>query len=450
MERIVFQKLVEWKDSATRKPLVLNGARQVGKTWLLEQLGKQYFKKVAYLVCRKNQTLKDVFSLDFDTDRILRALRALSGVDITPGDTLIVLDEVQDIPEAIESLKYFCEEAPEYHIAVAGSLLGISLHRDISYPVGKIDEINVYPLNFDEFLLAKGETEAYKLLKDKDFHTTNLIHEKYTDLLRQYYYVGGMPEAVKVYIETDGLQAVRNIQKAILNGYERDFSKHAPKDQIARIRLVWQTLPSQLFKENKKFIYGSIKHGARAKDFEIAIQWLVDAGLVYKVPLCKEVKLPLKVYEDPSSTPLKISTDAVKLPLKVYEDPSAFKLFTLDLGLLGAMVGTEASQVLVKNDIFSEYKGGMTEQFILEEMKSHGEENIFYHKTDDGTRLEIDFLIQRNGKLLPIEVKAEGNVRANSLSNLLKQTPELHAIRYSMKPYIEQPQMTCYPLYAIQ
>ena len=450
MERIVFQKLVEWKDSATRKPLVLNGARQVGKTWLLEQLGKQYFKKVAYLVCRKNQTLKDVFSLDFDTDRILRALRALSGVDITPGDTLIVLDEVQDIPEAIESLKYFCEEAPEYHIAVAGSLLGISLHRDISYPVGKIDEINVYPLNFDEFLLAKGETEAYKLLKDKDFHTTNLIHEKYTDLLRQYYYVGGMPEAVKVYIETDGLQAVRNIQKAILNGYERDFSKHAPKDQIARIRLVWQTLPSQLFKENKKFIYGSIKHGARAKDFEIAIQWLVDAGLVYKVPLCKEVKLPLKVYEDPSSTPLKISTDAVKLPLKVYEDPTAFKLFTLDLGLLGAMVGTEASQVLVKNDIFSEYKGGMTEQFILEEMKSHGEENIFYHKTDDGTRLEIDFLIQRNGKLLPIEVKAEGNVRANSLSNLLKQTPELHAIRYSMKPYIEQPQMTCYPLYAIQ
>ena len=450
MERIVFQKLVEWKDSATRKPLVLNGARQVGKTWLLEQLGKQYFKKVAYLVCRKNQTLKDVFSLDFDTDRILRALRALSGVDITPGDTLIVLDEVQDIPEAIESLKYFCEEAPEYHIAVAGSLLGISLHRDISYPVGKIDEINVYPLNFDEFLLAKGETEAYKLLKDKDFHTTNLIHEKYTDLLRQYYYVGGMPEAVKVYIETDGLQAVRNIQKAILNGYERDFSKHAPKGQIARIRLVWQTLPSQLFKENKKFIYGSIKHGARAKDFEIAIQWLVDAGLVYKVPLCKEVKLPLKVYEDPSSTPLKISTDAVKLPLKVYEDPSAFKLFTLDLGLLGAMVGTEASQVLVKNDIFSEYKGGMTEQFILEEMKSHGEENIFYHKTDDGTRLEIDFLIQRNGKLLPIEVKAEGNVRANSLSNLLKQNPELHAIRYSMKPYIEQPQMTCYPLYAIQ
>lgn len=428
MERLVFQKLIEWKDSTKRKPLILNGARQVGKTWLLEQLGDKYFAKVAYLVCRKNQALKDVFSQDFDTERILRALRALSGVDITPGDSLIVLDEVQDIPEAIESLKYFCEEAPEYHIAVAGSLLGISLHKDVSYPVGKVDEINVYPLNFAEFLLAKGEVEAYKLLKDKDFSTTNLIHEKYVDLLRQYYYVGGMPEAVKAFIETDGLQVVRNVQKSILNGYEKDFSKHAPKDQIARIRLVWQTLPSQLFKENKKFIYGSLKQGARAKDFEMAIQWLADAGLVYKVPLCKEVKLPLKMYED----------------------PSAFKLFTLDLGLLGAMVGTEAKQVLIKNDIFSEYKGGFTEQFVLEEMKSNGEENIFYHKSDDGTRLEIDFMIQRDGKLLPIEVKAEGNVRANSLSNLLKQTPELHAFRYSMKPYIEQEHITCYPLYAIQ
>ena len=428
MERLVFQKLIEWKDSTNRKPLILNGARQVGKTWLLEQLGNRYFDKVAYLVCRKNQALKDVFSQDFDTERILRALRALSGVDITPGDTLIVLDEVQDIPEAIESLKYFCEDAPKYHIAVAGSLLRISLHKDVSYPVGKVDEINVYPLNFAEFLLAKGEEEAYNLLKEKDFSTANLIHEKYVDLLRQYYYVGGMPEAVKVFIETDGLQAVRNVQKALLNGYERDFSKHAPKDQVARIRLVWQTLPSQLFKENKKFIYGSLKHGARAKDFETAIQWLVDAGLVYKVPLCKEVKLPLKAYED----------------------PSAFKLFTLDLGLLGAMVGTEAKQVLIKNEIFSEYKGGMTEQYVLEEMKSNGEESIFYHKRDDGTRLEIDFMIQRDGKLLPIEVKAEGNVRANSLSSLLKQKPELHAFRYSMKPYIEQGQMTCYPLYAIQ
>lgn len=428
MERLVFQKLIEWKENPKRKPLILNGARQVGKTWLLQELGERYYAKVAYLVCRKNQSLQETFSQDFDIQRILRSLKALSGVDITPEDTLIILDEIQDIPEAIEALKYFYEQAPEYHIAVAGSLLGISLHSGVSYPVGKVDEINIYPLNFAEFLLAKGETEAYKLLKDGDFNITNTLHEKYIDLLRQYYYVGGMPEAVKVYIETDGLQAVRSVQQAILSGYEKDFSKHAPKDQLARIRLVWQTLPSQLFKENKKFIYGSLKHGARAKDFEIAIQWLTDAGLIYKVPLCKEVRLPLKIYED----------------------TSAFKLFTLDLGLLGAMVGVEAKQVLIHNNIFSEYKGGMTEQFVLEEMKSYGKENIFYHKTDDGTRLEIDFLIQKEGELLPIEVKAEGNVRANSLSTLLNNRPELHAIRYSMKKYIKQEQLTCYPLYAVQ
>ena len=428
MERTVLQELVSWKNEEDRKPLILNGARQVGKTWILREFAKKEYNKEAYVICRKNELAKSIFAKDFDVERILRGLRAITSVDITPGDTLIILDEVQDIPEAIESLKYFCEQAPQYHIAVAGSLLGISLHDNVSYPVGKVDEIHMYPMSFEEFLLAKGENEIYKSVVARDYDTTNIVHEKLVELLRQYYYVGGMPEAVKAFIETDGLQVVRNVQKSILNGYEKDFSKHAPKDQIARIRLVWQTLPSQLFKENKKFIYGSLKQGARAKDFEMAIQWLADAGLVYKVPLCKEVKLPLKMYED----------------------PSAFKLFTLDLGLLGAMVGTEAKQVLIKNDIFSEYKGGFTEQFVLEEMKSNGEENIFYHKSDDGTRLEIDFMIQRDGKLLPIEVKAEGNVRANSLSNLLKQTPELHAFRYSMKPYIEQEHITCYPLYAIQ
>lgn len=426
MERLVLQELIDWKNSKDRKPLIVNGARQVGKTWVLKEFGTRYYKKTAYLVCRKNSALKEVFTQDFDVSRILMALRALSGIDITPEDTLIVLDEVQDIPEAVESLKYFYENAPQYHIAVAGSLLGISLHADVSYPVGKVDTVNVYPLNFEEFLLAKGEKEAYKLLSSKDFTTISLIHGKYVNLLREYYYVGGMPEVVSRYIETDGLQIVRKIQLDILNGYEQDFSKHAPKEQLQRIRLVWQTLPSQLFKENKKFVYGSLRKGARAKDFEIAIQWLVNAGLIYKVPLCTEVKLPLKIYED----------------------PSAFKLFTLDLGLLGAMAGTEPQQVLIKNNIFTEYKGGMTEQFVLEQMKSHGENNIFYHKADD-SRLEIDFIMQKDGKVLPIEVKAEENVRANSLSALLKNTPELHAIRYSMKPYTEQEQMTCIPLYAI-
>ena len=427
MERIVYQDIIKWSKNKERKPLILNGARQVGKTWLLKELAKKEYAKTAYFVCRKNPLLKEVFTQDFNIDRILRSLRALSNVDITPEDTLIILDEVQDIPEAIEALKYFYEEAPTYHIAVAGSLLGVSLHKDVSFPVGKVDEINVYPLNFKEFLLAKGEIEAFKLLQNKDFTTTNLIHDKYIELLRQYYYVGGMPEVVNEYIQTESLKKVREIQLSILKGYEKDFSKHAPKEQVPRIRLVWQTLPSQLFSENKKFIYGSLREGARAKDFEIAIQWLVDAGLVYKVSLCKELKLPLKVYED----------------------FSAFKLFTLDVGFLGAMVETEAQQVLIKNNIFTEYKGGMTEQFVLQEMKSNGYVNIFYHKPDDGTRLEIDFLIQKDGTYLPIEVKAEQNVRANSLSNLLKSTPTLHAVRYSMKLYIEQENLTCIPLYAV-
>ena len=350
----------------------------------------------------------------------------MSGVDITPGDTLIVLDEVQDVPEVLEALKYFCEEAPEYHIAVAGSLLGISLHNGVSYPVGKVNEINVYPMNFEEFVLAKGETEVFKLIVNRDYMTMNLIHEKMVDLLRQYYYVGGMPEAVKKYVESDSLIEVRRIQKEILNGYELDLSKHAPKEQVPRIRMVWKSIPSQLFKDNKKFIYGALRKGARANDFEIAIQWLVDSGLVYKVPKCTKPALPLDVYEDLSS----------------------FKLYMLDVGLLGAMVNTEPVQVLINNNVFVEYKGGMTEQYVLQQMKSHGVSPIYYHKTDD-SRLELDFVIQYNAKLLPVEVKAEGNVRANSLTALLVKNPDLKAVRFSMLPYKEQGQLECLPLYAV-
>jgi predicted AAA+ superfamily ATPase len=350
----------------------------------------------------------------------------LTEIDITPGDTLIVLDEVQDIPEAIESLKYFCEEAPEYHIAVAGSLLGISLHKDVSYPVGKVNEITMYPMNFEEFLMAKGENEACKLLCSRDYGTISLLHEKYVDLLRQYYYVGGMPEAVAKYVATGALQDVRRIQQEIVHGYEQDFSKHAPKEQIQRIHMVWKSIPSQLFKENKKFIYGALRKGSRANDYEMAIQWLIEAGLVYKVPRCTKLALPLDIYED----------------------LSAFKLYVADLGLLGAMANTEPAQVLVNNNIFSEYKGGMTEQFVLQQMKSQGVAPICYYKTDD-SRLELDFVIQRDAHLLPIEVKAETNVRANSLTNLLKSRPELKAERFSMLPYRVQGQMTCIPLYAV-
>lgn len=426
MERIDIQKLISWKNSTDRKPLVLNGARQVGKTWLLREFARREYAKEAYIVCRKNDLVQQVFKQDFNVERILRALRAISGVDITPGDTLIILDEVQDIPEALEALKYFCEDAPEFHIAVAGSLLGISLHSNVSYPVGKVNTLNVYPMNFEEFLLAKGEIEAYKLLTSRDFSVINLLHDKFVDLLRQYYYVGGMPEVVKKYVETGALQEVRRIQNEILHGYDRDFSKHAPKEQVPRIRMVWKSIPSQLFKDNKKFIYGTLRKGARANDFEIAIQWLIDAGLLYKVSRCTKPALPLDIYED----------------------LAAFKLYMVDLGLLGAMVGTEPSQILINNAAFTEYKGGLTEQYVLQQMKSHGVSPIYYHKTDD-SRLELDFVIQQQAHLLPIEVKAEGNVRANSLSTLLKNTPSLTAVRYSMLPYKEQGQLTNIPLYAV-
>lgn len=424
MERAVLQQLISWKNSDDRKPLILNGARQVGKTWVLREFAKREYKKEAYVICRKNEYARSIFTKDFDVERILRGLRAITSVDITPDDTLIILDEVQDIPEAIEALKYFCEQAPQYHIAVAGSLLGISLHANVSYPVGKVDEINIYPMSFEEFLLAKGEKEIYKSVVAKDYATTNMVHEKLVELLRQYYYVGGMPEAVQKYIDTGALQAVRRIQNRILSGYDIDFSKHAPADQVQRIRMVWRSIPSQLFKENKKFIYGTLRKGARAKDFELAIEWLVNSGLVYKVARCNKLSLPLAIYED----------------------LSAFKLYFLDLGLLGAMVDTEASQILVSNNAFTEYKGGMTEQYVLQQYISHGVSPIYYHKTDD-SRLEIDFVVQHSSHILPVEVKAEANVRANSLTMLLANNPDMQAIRYSMLPYKEQGQLTCIPLY---
>lgn len=426
MERIVLQQLAEWKHRSDRKPLILNGARQVGKTWALREFARREYEKEAYVICRKNDILEEVFRKDFDTERIIRALRALSGVDITPGDTLIILDEVQEIPEAIEALKYFCENAPEYHIAVAGSLLGISLHAGVSFPVGKVSVIDVHPMSFEEFLMAKGETEACKALKNHDFATTNLLHEKYVDLLRQYYYVGGMPEAVQKYVDSGALNEVRRIQIEILHGYERDFSKHAPKEQVERIRLVWKSIPSQLFKENKKFIYGAMRTGARAKEFEESILWLIDAGLLHKVPRCTKPALPLAVYED----------------------LSAFKLYLLDVGLLGAMAMTEPVQVLINNNVFSEYKGGMTDQYVLQQLISDGVKPVYYHSADN-SRLELDFVIQYQGELLPIEVKVGANVRANSLSNLLKANAGMRAVRFSMLPFRQQDRLICVPLYAV-
>lgn len=424
MERLVYQRLIDWKNDPVRKPLILNGARQVGKTWLLNEFGRCEYAQLAYVNCRNNDLARQLFAQDFDVERIIRGLRALTRVNITPGDTLLVLDEVQDIPQAIEALKYFCEDASDYHVAVAGSLLGISLHADVSFPVGKVNVIDVYPMNFEEFMMARGETVLRQMVADCDYSDLAPLHERLIELLKEYYFVGGMPEAVNKYVTTQDPNAVRKIQSEILRGYEQDFSKHTPRELVPRVRMVWQSVPSQLFKENKKFIYGALKKGARAREFELAIQWLVDSGLVYRVYRCNQPAMPLRVYED----------------------VSAFKLYLLDVGLLGAMAGVEPVNILVTTDALTQYKGGMTEQFVLQQLKSKHINPIFYHSTDD-SRLEIDFVIQHHGQVLPIEVKAGVNVRANSLSRFLQQHPQVRAVRFSLLPYKQQAQLDCLPLY---
>lgn len=420
-------KLVEWKRKKNRKPLILNGARQVGKTWLLKEFGKRHYEDVAYFMCDKDEEISNIFSSNFDIERIILQLSARIGKDIHPEKTLIIFDEIQSSPRILECLKFFYEDAPKFHIAVAGSLLGISLHQGNSFPVGKVDMIRIFPMNFEEFLIANKQEKLVDILNKKDYDSINKLKDTYEKFLRQYYFVGGMPAAVQAHVEKDGLQEVRSIQNQILFDYSRDFSKHVSKTVIPRVNMVWQGIPAQLFKENKKFIYGVLKDGGRAKEFETAIQWLVDAGLVYKVNRCK----------------------TIKMPLKAYEDFSAFKLFLIDCGLLGALAEIPASQMLVSDDTIKEYKGGFTEQYVLQQMMSRDEGSIYYYSAEN-SRLEIDFLTQDERGIMPIEVKAEGNVRANSLSEFLKNNPEIRGIRYSMLPYIQQDHFDNLPLWAIK
>ncbi|MCR5569249.1 MAG: ATP-binding protein [Paludibacteraceae bacterium] len=426
MERLVLAKLRDWKNKEKRKPLILNGARQVGKTWILKEFGRQYYTDVAYFMCDKDNEIERIFSSNFNVERILMQLSARRGKDIRPNETLIIFDEIQTAPKVLESLKFFCEDAPEYHIAVAGSLLGISLHQGFSFPVGKVDMIRIFPMNFEEFLLAMRQDLLVDILRKRDYSSINMLKDTFENFLRQYYYVGGMPASVQCHADKEGLEAVREIQKQILFDYSRDFSKHVPKADVPRVNMVWQGMPAQLFKENKKFIYGVLKDGGRAKEFETAIQWLIDAGLVYKVNRCK----------------------APKMPLKAYEDFSAFKLFLCDCGLLGALAEIPASQMLVSDEAIKEYKGGFTEQYVLQQLVSHSGGAIYYYSSDN-SRLEFDFLTQVDGKVVPIEVKAEGNVRANSFSAYLSEHPDLHGIRYSMLPYIQQEHFDNVPLWAI-
>lgn len=426
MKRKIYSKLIEWKESPSHKPLILNGVRQCGKTYIMKEFGKNEFQTFAYVNCDRNENLHQIFEGGFNISKIIRGISALSGVDIIPGKTLIFLDEVQSFPLVLESLKYFCEDAPDYHVAVAGSLLGIALHSGVSFPVGKVQTMKLYPMDFEEFLMAKGEQQLLRIMHDHDFDLLTALHEKCKDLLRQYYYIGGMPEVVKSYIDNGQLKPVRAIQNEILSNYAGDFSKHAPYQEVPRISMVWQSILGQLSRENKKFIYGALKKGGRAKEFEVAIQWLVDAGLVYKVNKCTKPQLPLKFYED----------------------FTAFKLYLCDCGLMGAMADTAAKDVLIGDSVFTEYKGAFTEQYVLQQILSSGISDIYYYSADD-SRMEMDFLMQREGALLPVEVKGGTSIKSTSLHNYLMEHPGIQAIRYSMLPYKKQDFLTNIPLYAV-
>lgn len=424
MKRVIYNQLLNWKNKSQRKPLILNGARQVGKTYILKQFGQNEYKKFAFFSLDRDQKVIEVFEKGGNVPDILLALSAISEVDITPGDTLVVLDEIQNCPKALEALKYICEDAPDVHVIVAGSLLGLSLHHGVSYPVGKVEELRLYPMTFIEFLNAMGKSRLADIITTKNWDVMTLIEAEYISLLRQYYYVGGMPAAVLAHVEQRGLKEIREIQQQIITDYRRDFSKHAPEREVPRINMVWDSIPAQLAKENKKFVYGAVKKSARAADFEMAIQWLIDAGLAYKMP----------------------RVNSAKMPLKFYEDANAFKLFMLDVGLMGAMAETSAQSMLVGNDIFSEYKGAFTELYVYTQLKTLNL-SLYYHSVDNST-IEIDFLTQWHDKVVPIEVKAEVNVKSKSLHTFINANPELKGIRYSMLPYKEQEWMTNIPLYA--
>ena len=426
MERSIYSSLKKWKESPTRKPLILQGARQVGKTYILKEFGACEYSEVVYINCDDNNDMLNMF-VDYDIDRIIRSLSAISGVSIKPSTTLLILDEIQEVERGLASLKYFCEKAPEYHVAVAGSLLGITLHEGTSFPVGKVDMLYMYPMDFEEFLLAMGKEQLVELLRNNSWAALTPLRGMLTELLRQYYFVGGMPEAVKTYVERGDIWEVRSIHSKIIDAYRNDMSKHVPKQQVQRINMVWNSIPSQLARDNKKFIYGALRKGARANDFEIAIQWLVDSGLVHKVH--------------------RISKPVV--PLKFYEDMSSFKLFLLDCGLLGALSETPPEQILIGDNVFEEYKGAFTENYVLQQLKSLPRTFVYYYSNDNST-LEIDFVVQHDTHIIPIEVKAEENLRAKSLRQFVTDNSGLHGVRFSMSDYREQDWLTNVPLWAVR
>ncbi len=425
MKREIESKLIAWKNSTHRKPLIVMGARQVGKTYLLQQFGKNHYEHLAYINCDNNPQVANLFAEGYDIERILLAIGAITKVPIIAGKTLIVLDEIQELRHGLTALKYFCELAPQHHVAVAGSLLGITMHHGASAPVGKVDIINMYPLTYTEFLLAIGQEQLLQILKSKDWRTIQMLKLEFIKYLRIYYFVGGMPEAVLKYIETNDAMSVRNVQNNILAIYHSDMSKHASPQEVVRITQVWQSIPSQLARENKKFIYGAIKSGARAREFELAIQWLQDAGLVIRVNRASKAKLPLKFYED----------------------LSAFKLYMLDTGMLGALGNVPPEQLLTKDNELSGIKGAFTENYVVSQIITMRDVTICYYSNENHT-LEIDMLLQERSNIWPIEIKAEENLRSKSLRTFVNDNPELIGLRFSMSDYRDQQWMRNIPLYA--
>lgn len=426
MFRYKMNELIKWKESKDRKPLIIKGARQVGKTWLMKEFGKTYYEKCAYINFDENKRMEELFSKGFDIDRIIQGLKIESGVNIEPENTLIIFDEVQETPKALTALKYFYENANQYHIVAAGSLLGVAMHEGTSFPVGKVDFIDLYPLNFYEFLDAIGEEEISKLIKSNDTDLIIVFKDKIKDYLKQYLYIGGMPEIVYSYTKNKDFDEVRNKQNRLLEAYEQDFSKHAPNNIVPRIRQLWNNIPTQLAKENKKFIYGLIKEGARAKEYELALSWLIDCGLVYQVNRVKYCKVPLSAYQD----------------------FNAFKLYLLDVGLLCAMAKIDSKTIIEGNEIFIEFKGSLAEQFVLTEIRTNIDTPIFYWSAEKGIA-ELDYIIQLNGHNIPIEVKASENLQAKSLKVFVNKYNTKINIRTSMSDYRKEDWLINIPLYLI-
>lgn len=425
MYRYAINDLIVWKKSLNHMPLIIKGARQVGKTWLMQEFGKTQYEKVAYISFDSNPRLDTLFKKDFNIKRLIDGLNIEVGFNITPKDTLIIFDEIQENPLALTSLKYFCENAPEYDIVAAGSLLGVAHHKGTGFPVGKVEYLNLYPLSFKEFLLAMNENQILGIIDKNDFEMQKVFKERIIDLLRRYCYVGGMPKAVLSFSQEQDYNLVRKIQRNILSDYESDFSKHIPPEQVERTRLLWNAIPSQLVKENKKCMYGKIKQGARAKDFEIALNWLIDSGLVHKVSRVTEPNMPLKAYED----------------------VSAYKLFLLDVGLLGAMTDLNSRSLLENDKLFNDYNGAITEQYVLQEFKTIGEIPVFYWASN---KAELDFLIQYQNNIIPVEVKATINLQAKSLKSFRQKYEPKISVRTSLADYEENAGLFNIPLYDIE